>query len=155
MKYTQEEEIILKEAAKMALGDADTFTDLSEHLDLKDDIMRDLREKLHKDLNSDPSSQKEPNDSLISDVLARIKSGDLDADLIRNAIDAELKEISIIWSVDDVRDIQSAAEMNEESAYTVLLTAKRLHDREYGISRDTFRVYIDNHLDEQLTQSPS
>lgn len=45
-KFTPEEQTILLEAARAAFADANVFDDLANHLDLSDEYMVELREKL-------------------------------------------------------------------------------------------------------------
>ena len=50
--FTYEEEKILLEAARMAIGDGDTFEILRDSFYLTDDAMVELREKLYKVLTN-------------------------------------------------------------------------------------------------------
>ena len=51
-EFTKEEQIILLEAARIAFADADIFDGIADHLDLSDETMIELREKLQKYLDN-------------------------------------------------------------------------------------------------------
>jgi hypothetical protein len=50
--FTDEELVTLLEAARMTLGDADLFVGISESLDISDDKLKALQEKLNNHMNS-------------------------------------------------------------------------------------------------------
>lgn len=85
--FTQEELLIIMEAARIGLNDADNYTDLAEQLDLSDKELSNLRTKLQNHLDTDYTEEVLE----ISEMMANnnISSGDLD-DLIHeiNSLEA-------------------------------------------------------------------
>ena len=53
MKFTKEENLIIMEAARVALADAESFDNIANELDLNDDFLANLSEKLQKHLNEE------------------------------------------------------------------------------------------------------
>lgn len=51
-KLTQEEQLIIMEAARIGLADAETFDWIADELDLDDNFLVKLREKLQNILNN-------------------------------------------------------------------------------------------------------
>lgn len=50
-KFTQEEQLIIMEAARISLADAEIFDYIADELDLDDEFLSNLRQKLEKILN--------------------------------------------------------------------------------------------------------
>jgi len=50
LNYTDSEMIIIKELARVALADAEIFDEMAEELDIKDDTLKALQEKIEKDM---------------------------------------------------------------------------------------------------------
>lgn len=53
MKFNKEENLIIMEAARVALSDAENFDNIADKLDLGDEILVNLRKKLQKHLNEE------------------------------------------------------------------------------------------------------
>jgi len=51
MEYSAGEMLIIKEAARLALADADVFDDIAGAMDVADQVLINIREKLQADLN--------------------------------------------------------------------------------------------------------
>ena len=49
-------------------------------------------------------------------------------------------QISIIWSIEDVQDVNDG--LTNEEAFEVLKALKRYHDANYGVNWDTIRATI-------------
>ncbi len=57
--FSDDEQVTLLEAARVALADADIFDQLAEDLDLADDELVQLREKLNGVMNKEPEAAEE------------------------------------------------------------------------------------------------
>lgn len=44
--FTTEEQLIILEAARIALSDADIFDSLADQMDVADDVLKEIQEKL-------------------------------------------------------------------------------------------------------------
>ena len=142
MHYTEQETKTLKEMANVA----GVLKELHELLGIDSETLSALQEKLMTDIHSDRDFQADHNKSLISDVLGRIKSGELNERDLRDAVNSQQKCISIIWGTDDVieRAQERSVEVTEDQAFLMLKNMDRRHDAERGINWDV----IDYHLDE-------
>ena len=135
--YTSTEMLIVKEAAKLALYDAEFRDDIADTLGITDDVIRDVSLKLQKDLASDEL----PVDGFIDGVLQFLNDhpGLGLADKLREAIDVSRKEISIIYDTSDVINDQVSSELTEEQAYNVLILSKKNFDMNCGITHGSLK----------------
>ena len=49
--FNDEEKDIIMELARLALADADTFVKFADALDLSDDVLKDLQDRIEKETN--------------------------------------------------------------------------------------------------------
>jgi len=139
--YSTTELLIVKEAAKLALYDAEFRDDIADTLDISDDVIRDVSIKLQKDLAGEVSPTI--GDELIESVLIVLASHPEIVDSLREAIDASRNEISIIYDTSDVINEQVSPELTEDEAYSVLSLAKKNMDMNEGISWSTLKCDAD------------
>ena len=144
MHYSEQETKILKDLAHVFLADAHIFANL-EKSGVNRNMLLAFQEKLDKDLHSDSVFQEDHSESLMSDVLAKIEGRELvESDLI-DAIDSQLKRISITWAAIDVIDRADERDVyiTEDQAYKILQTIGNRYDPNIGVTWELIDHYID------------
>lgn len=80
-------------------------------------------------------------------IFILMETNDLLSEDVVKAINEKEKQISVVWSIENVID-QSKQSITDEQAYQILLQAKNNHDPDVGINLDVLSTHIDHYLDQ-------